>query len=105
MSLQGGSLSSAPSASVPGSPQNQERLAHEVEREREMARQAKAALDTGAGKIRKLKEGLEAERAARQAAETALAELRIEVATLTERAAHVEELRALIARLRPGGST
>lgn len=75
------------------------RLATDLKREQETARQGKAALDAGACKIRKLEEMLEAERAARQAIERTLADLRVENATLGERAARTDELRALIEQL------
>jgi chromosome segregation ATPase len=78
---------------------DKERLASDLKREQETARQAKAAIDAGACKIRKLEETLEAERGARQTADQAMTELRIEVATLTERAARTDELRALIETL------
>jgi chromosome segregation ATPase len=78
---------------------DKDRLAADLKREQETARQAKTALDAGASKIRKLEEGLETERRARQEAEQAMHALRVEVATLTERAARTEELRAIIATL------
>lgn len=77
----------------------QTRLATDLKREQETARQGRAALDAGALKIRKLEHTLEQERQARQQVEQALAELRIETATLSERAAHTEALRALIERM------
>ncbi len=71
----------------------------ELEAARETAKQAKAALDLGGKKVQKLESALEEEREARAGAEKALAELRVEAATLTERAAHAEELRGLLQEL------
>jgi chromosome segregation ATPase len=82
-----------------------ERLAREVAAGQETAKQAKAALDLGAKKIQKLEEALDAERRARAAAETALGERRIELATLAERAARADELRVLIERFGAAGPT
>ena len=79
---------------------DQERLAHALKREQEIARQGKLALDAGAAKIRKLEETLEEERHARQNQDRLLADLRVEVATLGERAARADELRALLSRFR-----
>jgi chromosome segregation ATPase len=79
---------------------DKERLAADLKREQETARQAKAAIDAGAGKIRKLEEALEDERTARTEGERKLADLRVEVATLGERAAHADELRSLLDDLR-----
>lgn len=73
-----------------------ERLSRQVEASHETARQAKAGLDAGAAKIHKLEDALEQERQARAEAERAAGDLRIEVATLTERAAVVGELRELL---------
>ena len=55
-------------------------------------------------KIRKLEETLETERHARQRVEQAMTDLRVEVATLTERAARTDELRALIEMLQRTGT-
>ena len=74
-----------------------ERLTREYERAQETAKQAKAALDAGAQKIGKLEVALEEEREARKIAEQALADLRVEWATLTERAAQAEKLQAFMA--------
>ena len=82
-----------------------ERLSRERDTAHETAKQAKAALDLGAKKIQKLDEALDEERRAHAAAEKALADLRVELATLAERAAQADELRALIERLPPGGPT
>ncbi|NCA72877.1 MAG: DNA-binding protein, partial [Sphingobacteriia bacterium] len=79
---------------------DKDRLANDLKREQETARQAKAAIDAGAGKIRKLEEALEDERSARTEGERKLADLRVEVATLAERAAHADELRTLLDELR-----
>jgi chromosome segregation ATPase len=78
---------------------DKERLAADLKREQETARQAKAAIDAGACKIRKLEEALEEERTARTEGERKLADLRVEVARLTERAARTDELRALVETL------
>ncbi|EGV19097.1 DNA-binding protein [Thiocapsa marina] len=79
---------------------DKERLAADLKREQETARQAKAAIDTGAAKIRKLEEALEDERTARTEGERKLADMRVEVATLGERAAYADELRTLLDELR-----
>jgi chromosome segregation ATPase len=79
---------------------DKERLAADLKREQETARGAKAALDAGAAKIRKLEENLESEHQARQTTEQAMTELRVQVATLTEKAAHADELRTLLDELR-----
>lgn len=78
------------------------RLGSDLEAARETARQAKTTLDLSGKKIHKLEGELETARQAQVTAEKALAELRVEVATLKERAAHVDELRTLIQRLQPG---
>jgi chromosome segregation ATPase len=80
---------------------DKDRLAADLKREQETARQAEAAIDAGAGKIRKLEEILETERQARQNAEQSTMALRLENAALGERATHADELRALIASLQP----
>jgi chromosome segregation ATPase len=79
---------------------DKDRLANDLKREQETAKQAKAAIDAGAAKIRKLDEVLEEERTARAAGERKLADLRVEVATLGERAAHADQLRTLLDELR-----
>lgn len=79
---------------------DKDRLANDLKREQETAKQAKAAIDAGAAKIRKLEEVLEEERTARAAGERKLADLRVEVATLGERAAHADQLRTLLDELR-----
>ena len=58
------------------------------------------ALDLGGKKIAKLEGALDEERQARASAEREAAELRVQVATLTERTARVEELHAMIERLK-----
>ena len=73
-----------------------EHLMAELRTARETTKQAKAALDLGGKKLQKLEADIEEERKARAAAEKALAELRVEAATLKERAAHAEELRGLL---------
>jgi len=75
------------------------RLSAEVDHERENAKQAKAAIDLGGKKIQVLDRELAEERQARAVAEGALAELQIETATLKERAAHAEQLQAVLDRL------
>ena len=82
-----------------------ERLSRERDTAHETAKQAKTALDLGAKKIQKLDEAIDEERRAHAAAKKALADLRVELATLAERAAQADELRALIERLPPGGAT
>jgi chromosome segregation ATPase len=84
---------------------DRERLSREVDTAHETAKQAKAALDLGAKKIQKLEEAIEDERQARAGAEKALADLRVELASLTERAARTDELRELIERFAVGGAT
>jgi chromosome segregation ATPase len=79
---------------------DKERLAADLKREQETAKQAKAAIDAGAAKIRKLAEALEGERTARTEGERKLADLRVEVARLGERAAHADELRTMLDELR-----
>jgi chromosome segregation ATPase len=79
---------------------DKDRLANDLKREQETAKQAKAAIDAGACKIRKLEEALEEERTARTEGERKLADLRVEVARLAERAAHADELRTLLDELR-----
>jgi chromosome segregation ATPase len=81
---------------------DKDRLANDLKREQETAKQAKAAIDAGAVKIRKLEEALEDERTARTEGERKLADLRVEVATLTERAARTDELLALVETLQRG---
>jgi chromosome segregation ATPase len=85
---------------------DKDRFANDLKREQETARQAKAALDAGAAKIRKLEEALEDERTARTEEERKLADLRVEVAKLGERAAHADALRTLLDELRrdPGNA-
>lgn len=78
---------------------DKDRSANDLKREQETAKQAKAAIDAGACKIRKLEDALEEERTARVEGERKLADLRVEVATLTERAARTDELRALVETL------
>jgi chromosome segregation ATPase len=80
-----------------------ERLSREVEGSRETARQAKAGLDAGAKKIAKLEESLEQERQARTEAEKALADARVELATLAAQATQGQELKELLQELRGQG--
>jgi chromosome segregation ATPase len=79
-----------------------QRLSRDVDGARETAKQAKARLDLGGKKIAKLEAALEEQREARTAADQAAASLRVEVTTLTERAARADELRQLLERLQPG---
>lgn len=88
-----------------GLPAERERLLEQVERlqaehtrERETARQSKQALDLGGKKIKTLELTLQEERQARQAAEQRLTELRIDMATLSERAAQTDHLTRLLER-------
>lgn len=76
------------------------RLQAEASREHETARQAKQTLDLGGKKISALEHTLSEERQARQQAEQQLAELRIELATLRERASQQEQLTQLIETFR-----
>jgi len=78
---------------------NLARLSTEVDRERENAKQAKAAIDVGGKKIQALDRELAEERQARTMAERALGELQVETATMKERAAHAEQLQAVLDRL------
>lgn len=78
-----------------------ERLAGNLDREKETAKQAKVALDAGGKKIEALERALEEERHMLREAERTAADLRMEVATLTERAAHVDELRQLLHQVQP----
>jgi len=79
-----------------------QRLSRDVDGAKDTGKHAKVALDAGAKKIAKLEAALDEERQARAAADQAAASLRIEVATLTERAARADELRQLLERLQPG---
>jgi chromosome segregation ATPase len=74
-----------------------ERQAHEQTRSN--ARRAQAVADERDKPIAALEEELRGEREARAAADQALTELRAAAATLAERAAHVDELRALLKTL------
>jgi hypothetical protein len=71
-----------------------ERHAHE--QTRSDAREARALAGEREKQIAALEAERDRERQGRAEAEAAVNELRIEAATLTERAAHVEELRALV---------
>lgn len=77
-----------------------ERLVADLENIRQQLKEEKQIIDAGGKKIAKLEASIEEERQARAAAEKALAELRVEAATLTERAAHVDELREMIEHLK-----
>jgi chromosome segregation ATPase len=79
-----------------------QRLSRDLDGAKDTAKHAKVALDVGAKKITKLEAALDEERQTRTAADQAAASLRIEVATLTERAARADELRQLLERLQPG---
>jgi hypothetical protein len=74
-----------------------ERQAHE--RSSSDAREARALADEREKRIAALEAERERERQGRAEAEAALSALRIEAATLTERAAHIEELRVLVRSL------
>jgi len=78
-----------------------QRLSRDVDGAKDTAKHAKATLDLGAKKIAKLEATLDEERQARAMADQAAASLRIEVATLTERAARADELRQLLEHLQP----
>lgn len=82
-----------------------QRLSRDVDGAKDTAKHAKVALDTGAKKIAKLEAALDQERQARATADQAAASLRVEVATLTERAAGADELWQLLERLQPGKAT
>jgi chromosome segregation ATPase len=82
-----------------------EGLSRDLDAAKETAKQAKTALDVGGKRIEKLEAALEEERQARTAAERAAAELRVEVATLKERASQADELRRLLEDLRQGKPT
>ena len=79
-----------------------QRLSCDLDGAKDNAKHAKVALDVGAKKIAKLETALDEERQARTAADQAAASLRVEVATLPERAARADELRQLLERLQPG---
>ena len=57
-------------------------------------------LDLGGKKVAKLEGALDEERQARAGAERETGEVRVQVATLTERTARVDELHAMIERLK-----
>jgi hypothetical protein len=76
------------------------RLSDEIARAGQSAKQANAALDLRGEKTAKLEGVLDEERQARASAECETAELRVQVATLTERTARVEELHAMIEKLK-----
>ena len=71
-----------------------ERQAHE--HTRAAGREAQALAEERKGRIAELEAALKEERAGRRAQDEAMSALRVEIATLTERAAHVDELRALL---------
>ncbi len=77
-----------------------DRLRAELESAKRHAKEAKGIADAAGKKIQRLEAALDEERQARTAAEKAAAELRVEAATLTERAAHAEELRERVQELR-----
>jgi chromosome segregation ATPase len=74
-----------------------ERQAHE--QTRSDARRAQAVADERDKRIAALETELRGEREARAAADQALTALRVEAATLAERAAHVDELRQVLRSL------
>jgi chromosome segregation ATPase len=73
-----------------------ERLKAELESAQRHAKEARAIADTAGKKVQKLETALDEERQARAGAEKVAADLRVEAATLAERAAHAEELRGLV---------
>jgi DNA repair exonuclease SbcCD ATPase subunit len=77
-----------------------ERQAHE--QTRSDGRKAQAVADERDNRIAALEAELRGEREARAAADQALTALRVEAATLAERAAHVEELRQVLRSLQGG---
>lgn len=77
-----------------------QRLSAEIKRAGENAKQAKTALDLGGKKIAKLETALDEERQARASAEREAGELRVQVATLTERTVRIDELHAMIEKLK-----
>ena len=74
-------------------------MASERDREQESAKQAQAALDLSGQKIQALDLELAEARQGRTAAEGEVTKLQVEAATLKERAAHAEQLQALLDRL------
>ncbi|MBK5941974.1 DNA-binding protein [Halochromatium roseum] len=76
------------------------RLQAEAAREQDTQRQAKQTLALSGQTLRALEHRLDEERLARQQAEQQLAELRIELATLRERASQQEQLTQLIETIR-----
>jgi septal ring factor EnvC (AmiA/AmiB activator) len=76
------------------------RLQAEAAREQDSQRQVRQTLALSGQALRALEHQLSEERQARQQAEQQLAELRIELATLRERASQQEQLTQLIERLR-----
>ena len=78
-------------------------LSADLLRAKQQRQEEKKILDIGGKKIQRLEVAIEEERTSRNAAEKASADLRVEAATLTERAAHADELRKLIDELRKPG--
>jgi len=72
----------------------QERRAHA--QTRSQAREVEVLADEHKARIAELEAALKEERAGRRDQDAALTALRVEAATLTERAAHMDELRALL---------
>jgi len=75
----------------------EERHAHE--QAKSQAREAKVLVDERAGRITALEAELSQERKDHGQTQAALTDLRVEAASLSERAAHVDELRALVRSL------
>ncbi|QQO52960.1 MAG: hypothetical protein N838_05840 [Thiohalocapsa sp. PB-PSB1] len=65
----------------------------------ETTRQAKTAIEASRQKIEKLEDTIDEERQKREAADKALADLRVQLAAATERASHTDDLRQLLAGL------
>lgn len=76
------------------------RLSADLLRAKQQLQEEKKILDIGGKKIQRLEAAIGEERTSRNAAEKTSADLRVEAATLTERAAHADELRKLIDELR-----
>lgn len=83
------------------SPADDPRAQAALESSRNHAKEAKAIADLAGKKVQRLELTLEEERQARATAERALNALQVEIATLRERAAQAEELRAVIQAFRP----
>ena len=82
------------------SPAEAQRAQAELDSSRKHAKEAKSIADLAGKKVHRLELTLEEERQARERAEQSMNELRIEVATLRERAAQTDELRTMVQMLR-----